>query len=101
MRSEKERRAARVSANSNNIRGQSDGRASMYCKGPEGRQPEFVQALDPIIGPSLGRTPRTPLRRAVAVPADHRTRDPRMRGAKPDRVWSGHRAVFSVTVCAA
>lgn len=46
---EKERLAAPSSANTNKItEGQSNGWALIYCKGPEGEQLEFVQALDPV-----------------------------------------------------
>ncbi len=46
---EDERRAAPPSANSNKIRqGKSEGWTLIYCKGPEGEQLEFVQALGPV-----------------------------------------------------
>lgn len=46
---EKERLAAPVSSNTNRItEGKSNGWALIYCKGPEGEQLEFVQALDPV-----------------------------------------------------
>ena len=46
---EQQRRAAPTSANANRItQGKSNGWALMYCKGPEGEQLEFVQALDPV-----------------------------------------------------
>lgn len=46
---EQERRAAPLEANSNRItQGQSDGWSLIYCKGPEGEQLEFVQALGPV-----------------------------------------------------
>jgi catechol 2,3-dioxygenase-like lactoylglutathione lyase family enzyme len=46
---EDERRAAPTSANANKIReGKSNGWALIYCKGPDGEQLEFVQALDPV-----------------------------------------------------
>jgi catechol 2,3-dioxygenase-like lactoylglutathione lyase family enzyme len=46
---EQQRRAAPMSANANKItQGKSNGWALMYCKGPEGEQLEFVQALDPV-----------------------------------------------------
>lgn len=46
---EQERRAAPIEANSNRItQGQSDGWSLIYCKGPEGEQLEFVQALGPV-----------------------------------------------------
>jgi catechol 2,3-dioxygenase-like lactoylglutathione lyase family enzyme len=47
--SEGERQAAPMSANTNKItEGKSNGWALIYCKGPEGEQLEFVQALDPV-----------------------------------------------------
>lgn len=47
--SEEERLAAPVEANSNKItEGKSNGWALIYCKGPEGEQLEFVQALGPV-----------------------------------------------------
>jgi catechol 2,3-dioxygenase-like lactoylglutathione lyase family enzyme len=47
--SEKERLAAPMSANTNMItEGKSNGWALIYCKGPEGEQLEFVQALGPV-----------------------------------------------------
>jgi catechol 2,3-dioxygenase-like lactoylglutathione lyase family enzyme len=46
---EGERLAAPVNTNSNKITsGKSNGWALIYCKGPEGEQLEFVQALDPV-----------------------------------------------------
>ncbi|MBU8977807.1 MULTISPECIES: VOC family protein [unclassified Lysobacter] len=46
---EQQRRAAPLDANSNRItQGQSDGWSLIYCKGPEGEQLEFVQALGPV-----------------------------------------------------
>jgi len=46
---EKERLAAPMSANTNKItEGKSNGWALIYCKGPEGEQLEFVQALGPV-----------------------------------------------------
>ncbi len=49
VRTEDERRAAPLSANSNNIlSGPSNGWTLIYCKGPEGEQLEFVQALNPV-----------------------------------------------------
>ena len=46
---EPERLAAPMSANTNRITtGKSDGWALIYCKGPEGEQLEFVQALGPV-----------------------------------------------------
>lgn len=47
--SERERQAAPMSSNTNKItEGKSNGWALIYCKGPEGEQLEFVQALDPV-----------------------------------------------------
>lgn len=47
--SERERLAAPVDANSNAItEGKSNGWRLIYCKGPEGEQLEFVQALGPV-----------------------------------------------------
>jgi catechol 2,3-dioxygenase-like lactoylglutathione lyase family enzyme len=47
--SEAERLAAPVEANTNKItEGKSNGWALIYCKGPEGEQLEFVQALGPV-----------------------------------------------------
>ena len=47
--SEQERLAAPMAANTNRITaGRSDGWALIYCKGPEGEQLEFVQALGPV-----------------------------------------------------
>ncbi|GFE87683.1 VOC family protein [Steroidobacter agaridevorans] len=49
VRSEKERTAAPIEANSNGItEGKSNGWRLIYCKGPEGEQLEFVQALGPV-----------------------------------------------------
>jgi hypothetical protein len=46
---EKERLAAPLETNSNSItEGQSNGWTLIYCKGPEGEQLEFVQALGPV-----------------------------------------------------
>ena len=46
---EQERLAAPVAANSNGItEGKSNGWRLIYCKGPEGEQLEFVQALGPV-----------------------------------------------------
>jgi catechol 2,3-dioxygenase-like lactoylglutathione lyase family enzyme len=46
---EQERRAAPTEANSNGItEGKSNGWRLIYCKGPEGEQLEFVQALGPV-----------------------------------------------------
>ena len=47
--SEQERLAAPLEANSNGItEGRSNGWRLIYCKGPEGEQLEFVQALGPV-----------------------------------------------------
>ena len=47
--SEQERQAAPLEANTNKITaGKSNGWALIYCKGPEGEQLEFVQALGPV-----------------------------------------------------
>lgn len=49
VRTEKERQAAPITANSNAIaEGRSNGWRLIYCKGPEGEQLEFVQALSPV-----------------------------------------------------
>jgi catechol 2,3-dioxygenase-like lactoylglutathione lyase family enzyme len=49
VRSEQERLAAPRAANSNGItEGLSNGWRLIYCKGPEGEQLEFVQALGPV-----------------------------------------------------
>jgi catechol 2,3-dioxygenase-like lactoylglutathione lyase family enzyme len=49
VRSEQERRNAPVDANTNKItEGKSNGWALIYCKGPDGEQLEFVQALAPV-----------------------------------------------------
>jgi hypothetical protein len=46
---EQERLATPIEANSNGItEGQSNGWRLIYCKGPEGEQLEFVQALGPV-----------------------------------------------------
>jgi hypothetical protein len=46
---EKERQAAPMNANTNRItEGKSNGWSLIYCKGPEGEQLEFVQALGPV-----------------------------------------------------
>jgi hypothetical protein len=46
---EKDRLAAPLDANSNGItEGKSNGWRLIYCKGPEGEQLEFVQALGPV-----------------------------------------------------
>ena len=47
--SEQERQAAPLDANTNRItEGKSNGWSLIYCKGPEGEQLEFVQALGPV-----------------------------------------------------
>ena len=47
--SEQERRTTPLEANSNPItEGKSNGWTLIYCKGPEGEQLEFVQALGPV-----------------------------------------------------
>jgi len=47
--SEKERQSAPAESNSNGItEGRSNGWRLIYCKGPEGEQLEFVQALTPV-----------------------------------------------------
>jgi catechol 2,3-dioxygenase-like lactoylglutathione lyase family enzyme len=47
--SEQERKGAPIDANTNKItEGKSNGWALIYCKGPDGEQLEFVQALDPV-----------------------------------------------------
>src|SRR6476660_3679257 len=47
--SEEQRRATPIEANSNGItEGRSNGWRLIYCKGPEGEQLEFVQALGPV-----------------------------------------------------
>ncbi|MGV9211051.1 VOC family protein [Micromonospora sp. RB23] len=49
VRTEPARLAAPASSNTNKIKeGKSNGWALIYCKGPEGEQLEFVQALDPV-----------------------------------------------------
>jgi len=49
VETEGQRKAAPMSANTNKItQGKSNGWALIYCKGPEGEQLEFVQALDPV-----------------------------------------------------
>jgi catechol 2,3-dioxygenase-like lactoylglutathione lyase family enzyme len=49
VRTESERLAAPISANTNRItEGKSNGWSLIYCKGPEGEQLEFVQALGPV-----------------------------------------------------
>jgi len=49
VKSEQERQAAPIEANSNPItEGKSNGWRLIYCKGPEGEQLEFVQALGPV-----------------------------------------------------
>src|ERR1700754_1150635 len=47
--SEQERQSAPIDANTNKItEGKSNGWSLIYCKGPEGEQLEFVQALGPV-----------------------------------------------------
>jgi catechol 2,3-dioxygenase-like lactoylglutathione lyase family enzyme len=47
--SDQERQNAPIDANTNKItEGKSNGWALIYCKGPDGEQLEFVQALDPV-----------------------------------------------------
>ena len=47
--SEQERQNAPIDANTNKItEGKSNGWALIYCKGPDGEQLEFVQALAPV-----------------------------------------------------
>jgi catechol 2,3-dioxygenase-like lactoylglutathione lyase family enzyme len=49
VRTEKERLAAPMEANTNRVtEGPSDGWELIYCKGPEGEQLEFVKALGPV-----------------------------------------------------
>ena len=49
VETEEQRKAAPMSANANRItQGKSNGWSLIYCKGPEGEQLEFVQALDPV-----------------------------------------------------
>jgi len=49
VRSEQERQAAPLEANTNKItEGKSNGWSLVYCKGPDGEQLEFVQALEPV-----------------------------------------------------
>jgi len=49
VKSEQERKSAPIEANSNGItEGKSNGWRLIYCKGPEGEQLEFVQALGPV-----------------------------------------------------
>ena len=49
MTTDRERQAAPIEANSNGItEGKSNGWRLIYCKGPEGEQLEFVQALGPV-----------------------------------------------------
>lgn len=59
---EEARLAAPMSANTNKIReGKSNGWSLIYCKGPEGEQLEFVQALGPVkqtFAEALGRRRR-------------------------------------------
>jgi len=49
VETEEQRKAAPMSANVNKItQGKSNGWSLIYCKGPDGEQLEFVQALDPV-----------------------------------------------------
>ena len=49
VKTEQERKATPIEANSNGItEGKSNGWRLIYCKGPEGEQLEFVQALGPV-----------------------------------------------------
>jgi catechol 2,3-dioxygenase-like lactoylglutathione lyase family enzyme len=49
VETEEQRKAAPMSANANKItQGKSNGWSLIYCKGPDGEQLEFVQALDPV-----------------------------------------------------
>src|SRR5262249_27938112 len=49
VRSEQERRAAPLDANTNKItEGKSNGWSLVYCKGPDGEQLELVQDLEPV-----------------------------------------------------
>jgi len=49
VETEEQRKAAPMSANVNKItQGKSNGWSLIYCKGPEGEQLEFVQALGPV-----------------------------------------------------
>lgn len=49
VKTEEERRSAPTDSNTNKITsGKSNGWALIYCKGPEGEQLEFVQALNPV-----------------------------------------------------
>ncbi|MBP3955614.1 VOC family protein [Gemmata sp. G18] len=49
VKTEQERQKAPIEANSNGItEGKSNGWRLIYCKGPEGEQLEFVQALGPV-----------------------------------------------------
>lgn len=49
VKTEEERRSAPTDSNTNKITsGKSNGWALIYCKGPEGEQLEFVQALSPV-----------------------------------------------------
>ena len=67
--SEQERLAAPLDANTNKItEGKSNGWALIYCKGPEGEQLEFVQALGPVHR-SKPRPIRSPRQRGRAAAA--------------------------------
>jgi hypothetical protein len=49
VESEGQRKTTPMGANVNKItQGKSNGWSLIYCKGPEGEQLEFVQALDPV-----------------------------------------------------
>ncbi|EJL33417.1 VOC family protein [Novosphingobium sp. AP12] len=49
VQTEQERKSAPITANTNKItEGKSNGWSLIYCKGPEGEQLEFVQALAPV-----------------------------------------------------
>jgi len=63
--SEQERQAAPLDANSNGItEGRSNGWRLIYCKGCEGEQLEFAQALGPVKRSSTTRSRRAGRRRA-------------------------------------
>lgn len=65
VKTEEERRATPLEANSNGITsGLSNGWRLIYCKGPEGEQLEFVQALGPV--KRVFDRARTERQRAVA-----------------------------------
>ena len=49
VKTEQERQSATIDSNTNKITsGKSNGWALIYCKGPDGEQLEFVQALNPV-----------------------------------------------------